>query len=109
MTELLGLIIPTDLIPEIKLYTGEIRIRNGKHMRQLKSRDRRYEMLRKMPKIRQLHNAANGHERDRRGSVWFRTPDRTKHVVISVYYCSWYKKTIWEMNILGGSSVQKSI
>jgi hypothetical protein len=106
MSDLISLILPADLIPIIKEYTGEIRIRNGRPMKQFKSNDRRYSMLRRIPKIRQLNTATNL-EYEKRGAVWFKTSDKSRHIVISVYWDNIYKWQVWEMRILGGSVVSR--
>jgi hypothetical protein len=106
MSDLISLILPADLIPIIKEYTGEIRIRNGRPMKQFKQNDRRYAMLQRIPKIRQL-NTATKLECEKRGAVWFKTSDKNRHVVISVYWDIIYKWQVWEMRILGGSVVSR--
>ena len=101
MTDLLKMILPSDLIPVIKEYTGEIKVRNGKPMRQLHQNDRRYAMLKNRPQIRQLR-CGNEYEKPR-GCAWFKTSDKKTHIVLTVYYNYSIpsRGMVWEMNILG--------
>jgi hypothetical protein len=108
MSELLQLKLPADLIPLVREFTGEIRIRNGVPMRQIKTNDRRYAMLRRSPKIKQLGTSINL-EYEKRGSVWFKTPDKSRHVVISVYYERSYRRLVREMRVLGGPVITMAI
>ena len=108
MTDILRMKLPADLIPVVQEFTGEIRVRNGKSMRQIKANDRRYEMLRRSPKIKQLGTSINL-EFEKRGSVWFKTPDKSRHIVISVYYERSYRRLVREMRILGGSVITTAI
>jgi len=104
MTDLLRIVLPMDLIPVIKEFTGEIRVRNGIPIRRFKSNDRRYVMLRKAPKIKQLVKSTS-YEDEKRSSVWFKTLDKTRHIVISVFYDRTLKRLVREWRILGGSAV----
>ena len=107
MTEFLNVILPSDIVKYVKFYTGELIERNGKFMGRIKSSDERIALLEKMPKIRQFRNLVDGGEYDRRGSVWFKTPDKKRHIVITVQYSVKYNGYIWEMCILGGGDIIK--
>lgn len=104
MTELLRIVLPMDLVPLIKEFTGEIRVRNGVPIKRIKPNDRRYAMLRRSPKIKQLNTSINLEE-EKRGSVWFKTPDKSRHIVISVFYDRMLRHLVRETRILGGSVI----
>jgi hypothetical protein len=95
--------LPSDLIPVLKLFTGEIRERNGKYMRQISRRDSRYKLLRKLPKVLVLDHDRFTDEKKGYGFTWFKTMDRTKHITISVYYNTWLETPglVREFQILG--------
>ena len=109
MTSILRIRLATDLVNQIKLYTGEVVLRNGTPMHQIPKNDKRRSLLNRMAKIKQLHCAVDYTEHDRRGAVWFKTPDTMKHVVISVYYDVLYRRYVWEMRILGKEEVRVGI
>ena len=104
MTDLIRIILPADLIPLIKEFTGEIRVRNGVPIRRLKPNDRRYAILKKAPKIKQLVTSTK-FEDEKRSSVWFKTSDKSRHIVISVFYDRTLRHLVRETRILGGSVV----
>jgi len=99
--------LPSDLIPVLKLFTGEIRERNGKYMRQISRRDSRYKLLRKLPKVLVLDHDRFTGEKKGYGFTWFKTMDRTKHITISVYYNAWLETPglVREFQILGKDSI----
>ena len=100
--------LPSDLIPVLKLFTGELRERNGKYMRQIPKQDIRYKVLRKLPRVLLLdyHNHFAG-EKKSCGFTWFKTIDRTKHITISIYYNPWLQTPglVREFKILGKESI----
>lgn len=100
MTDQLTVLLPEDIVTVIKLFTGEIVYRNGKFIKRIGSGDYRCEIMRRMPRIKQLHNSVVNDEQDWRGAVWFKTLDKKNHIVISVYYNAWHGRRVWEMNIL---------
>jgi L-amino acid N-acyltransferase YncA len=101
MTSVLISKLPNDIVTIIKLYTGEVKNRNNSYMKQIKKNDIRYKKLKSVNRVKQLYCATNFSERDRRGSVWFKTSDKKRHIVISVYYDIVVKSYIWEMAMLG--------
>lgn len=109
MTDVLRIKLPTDVVNIVKLYTGETKIRNGVSISQIKKNDRRYSMLLRRPRIRQLNCATRFTSYDRRGSAWFKNPDNNRHVIISVYYDVFYKRLLWEMATLGGNIVRINV
>jgi hypothetical protein len=100
MTSLLRIIFPDLIVHQVKLFTGEIRERSGKEIRQFNKNDRRYRMLQNLHKIKQLRASVCSTD-DMRGSVWFKSKQFDKNVVISVYYDKFYYGYIWEMFVLG--------
>ena len=79
--------VSPDVVNHIKLFTGELILRNGKYLRigKIPKTDSRYEMLRKRPKIRQIHNSCDLHNNyPFKGSVWFKV--NGKFMVINVGY-----------------------
>jgi hypothetical protein len=81
MTDLLYNKLPEDVVNMIKLYTGEMVIRNGKYIKRIK-RDYRYDILNNKPKIKQIYN---DYSLDNlKGIVWFKL--NNKFIVISVRY-----------------------
>jgi len=99
--------LPSDLIPVLKLFTGEIRERNGKYMHQLSRNDPRYKLLRKRPRILVLQNKHYDGDKKGYGFTWFKTIDRSKHIIISVYYNSRLEipGLVREFQILGKESI----
>jgi hypothetical protein len=77
--------LPAYMVDHIKLYTGEGAWRNGKYINihRIPLNDPRYEMLRKRPKIKQVHNGDYSHPI--KGCTWFKFPNG-KFVVINVGY-----------------------
>ena len=82
MTELLCNRLSEDVVNMIKLYTGELVIRNGKYIKRIKKNDFRYEILYNKPKIKQIYN--NNNLDNLKGIVWFKL--NNKFMVISVRY-----------------------
>jgi hypothetical protein len=105
MTDVLRIVLPADLIPIIKEYTGETRMRNGVLMHQFKNKDRRFKLLRSITQKIQFAVGTHFNECDRRGFVTLKTPDKKKHIGISVYYEMLRKALVWEMNTLGGNTI----
>lgn len=82
MTELLCNRLPEDVVNMIKLYTGELVIRNGKYIKRIKKKDYRYDVLNNKPQIKQIYN---DYRLDNlKGIVWFKL--NNKFIVISVRY-----------------------
>jgi hypothetical protein len=79
-------IVTPDIMNYIKLFTGELVEKNGKYTRikKIPKTDCRYEMLRKRPRIRQIHNRDLNHNYPLKGSVWFKV--NGKFMVINVGY-----------------------
>jgi hypothetical protein len=109
MTDNLLIKLPFDIVNNIKFYTGEVKVRNGVPMRQLKKNDIRYSILKKRPRIKQLTCATDTAPYDTRGSAWFKTSDRTKHVVISVYFDIILRVYLWEIAVLGKYVVRQFV
>jgi len=79
--------LTSDIVYNIKLFTGELVFRNGKHRKigKLSQNDPRYEILQKRPRIRQILNSSDiNREHPLKGSVWFKI--NGKFMVINVGY-----------------------
>jgi hypothetical protein len=76
---------PFELVDYIKLYTGNAMWKNGQFVKitKIPKDDFRYAILKKMPKIKQVHNGFYGEPK--RGAVWFKMENR-KFATISVLY-----------------------
>ena len=83
MTDILVKRLPTDIVNFIKLYTGELYMKDGRFHRvtRISSDDPRYEMLKKRPRIRKVTNDYK--QAPWKGSVWFKL-NTGKFMVINV-------------------------
>jgi hypothetical protein len=79
-----------DVVNYIKLFTGELVMRNGKYSKigRIPLSDPRYEILLKRPRIRQVNNRDLNHNYPLKGSVWFKL--NGKFMVINSGY-----KYVW--------------
>jgi len=77
--------LPSELVDHVKLFTGNAYWKNGKlyNVTKISKKDFRYGILKKMPKIKQVHN--DFYEHPKRGCVWFKA-ENGKFVTISVRY-----------------------
>uniref|UniRef100_A0A6C0B8W7 Uncharacterized protein n=1 Tax=viral metagenome TaxID=1070528 RepID=A0A6C0B8W7_9ZZZZ len=96
--------LPEYVVDHVKLYTGEGMWLNNRYIniRRINRNDSRYAMLKKMPKIRQVSNFYGVIEHRMRGCVWFKIPEKKKHIVLTVRYCKYYgqhhtENYHWEM------------
>jgi hypothetical protein len=96
--------LPTEIVDVIKTYTGEGLWRNGKFItiHKISKSDKRYEMLLKRPRIKQVYHCDKNNPV--KGSVWFKT-ETGKFIVINVLIDykfriknSYHKADIWEMH-----------
>uniref|UniRef100_A0A6C0LB12 Uncharacterized protein n=1 Tax=viral metagenome TaxID=1070528 RepID=A0A6C0LB12_9ZZZZ len=78
--------VSPDVVNYIKLFTGELIMRNGKYSRigRIPLSDPRYDLLIKRPRIRQVHNRDLNHNYPLKGSVWFKV--NGKFMVINAGY-----------------------
>lgn len=81
MSKIIKHLFPTDIHNVIKVFTGEAHWRNGRFVHCIPKDDPRYNMLKNMPKIKQVPNDTFGFPI--RGSVWFKMPNG-KFTVITV-------------------------
>ena len=103
MSYVLRSMLPAYIVDHIKLYTGEGIWLNNKfiHIHRIKRDDLRYDMLRRLPKIKQVINAFGSTEHPLRGCAWFKV-DGKKHMVITVKYGRYHnfpytENYYWEM------------
>ena len=69
--------VNTDIINMVKLFTGELLMRDGKFIKikRIPKTDFRYDMLQKRPRIKQIMNETVYHQRHlnkQKGSTWFK-------------------------------------
>ena len=103
MTHQLRMKLPAAIVDHIKLYTGEGIWRRGKYINihRIPRNDYRYEVLKRLPRIKQVVNDDDQHKR--RGCVWFKLPSTSKFMVITVRYTARIRGQIphngyiWEM------------
>jgi hypothetical protein len=77
--------LPFEVVDHVKLFTGNAYWKNGKlyNVTKIEKNDFRYAILKKMPKIKQVHNGY--FEEPKRGCVWFKM-ENGKFATISVLY-----------------------
>jgi hypothetical protein len=78
--------VTPDVVNYIKLFTGELVMRNGKYSRigKIPLSDPRYDLLIKRPRIRQVHNRDLNHNYPLKGCSWFKV--NGKFMVINAGY-----------------------
>lgn len=77
--------LPSEIVDHVKVFTGNVYWKNGKlyNVTKISKEDFRYAILKKMLKIKQVHNGY--FEEKKRGSVWFKM-ENGKFATISVLY-----------------------
>jgi hypothetical protein len=77
--------LPFELVDHVKLFTGDGYWCKGayRNVHRISKEDPRYAMLKKMPKIKQIHNDVSSHPL--RGCVWFKLSNG-KFITINVRY-----------------------
>lgn len=85
MSNLLQYKLPKELVDHVKIYTGEGCWRNGKYLNigRISKNDKRYNVLKKMPKVRQVI-LSNSHP-TKVGCLWYKYPNN-KFIVINKGY-----------------------
>jgi hypothetical protein len=96
--------LPIEIVDIIKTYTGEGIWRNGKFItiHKISKSDKRYEMLLKRPRIKQVRNCDRNNPL--KGSTWFKTTTGKFMVINTILDCRihienvYYVADVWEMH-----------
>jgi hypothetical protein len=96
--------LPATFVDNVRLFTGEGVWRNNKfiNIHRIARNDLRYAMLRRMPKIVQVHNDYDAKVYPERGLVWFKV-NKEKYMTITVRFTRYYGMLYtddyyWEMD-----------
>lgn len=96
--------LPTELVDIIKTYTGEGLWRNGKFItiNKISKSDKRYEILLKRPRIKQIHHCDINNPV--KGCVWFKTTTGKFMLINVIIDCRipignfYHAADVWEMH-----------
>jgi hypothetical protein len=96
--------LPTELVDIIKTYTGEGLWRNGKfiNIHKISKSDKRYEILLKRPRIKQVHHCDINNPV--KGCVWFKTTTGKFMLINVIMDCRipignfYHSAHVWEMH-----------